>query len=779
MAPPAHADGGAGGASCCAFGGGAGGTGYDGNPGGSPVAAGGGGGGGAGGGNGGSSGGVSDGGAGGTAGSPNGQDGSAVGQGSGGGGGGYNGNGAAAALPANPFTLLGGNGGAGANFAGNGNGGGGGGAGGYGAVLTGTGPYFIGNTSTITGGNGGAGGTGDNVVLPGVGGGGGAGGVGVQFTQSGVTLTNAGTITGGNGGTGGAGGGGSGSAGPGGAGIIGSGLTISNSGSIIGGFANGGSGAQAFALIFTGGANSVGSTGTISGGINVQGGSFAPALSTSAIGTPLTFNGPITFASGTQYVVRVSPSSADNLTASGVATLTGATVNAQFAPGGYLSKTYTILTATGGLGGTTFASLTNTNLPAGVTDRLSYDSNDVFLDLTGSIGALLPGGLPTNQQNTANALNNFFNAGGALPPNFATIFGLTGSNLTTALTQIDGELATGAETSAFQLMTEFLNLMPFHNVPVSGTGPLSFAPDEAASLPPEIAQAYAAVLKAPPQNFDQRWSSWGTAFGGASNAQGDTAVGSNNINAATYGVAGGMDYRVSPSTIVGFSLGGGGTNWGLANALGTGRSEALLVGGYGITLWGPAYLSGALAFANNWFTTNRAALGDQLTASFSGQSYGARFEAGYRVPVWHTLGVTPYGALQAQDFSTPRYSETDETGGGLGLSYAAMNATDVRTELGARFDDPTLLYGKPLILFSRLAWAHDFVNNPLLSAAFESLPGSGFTVNGAPIPHDSALTTTGAQYFLASNWSLIGKFEGGFAAGYQTYGGTGSLRYTW
>jgi hypothetical protein len=27
----------------------------------------------------------------------------------------------------------------------------------------------------------------------------------------------------------------------------------------------------------------------------------------------------------------------------------------------------------------------------------------------------------------------------------------------------------------------------------------------------------------------------------------------------------------------------------------------------------------ALAFTNNWFTTNRSALGDQLTANFDGQ----------------------------------------------------------------------------------------------------------------------------------------------------------------
>ena len=29
------------------------------------------------------------------------------------------------------------------------------------------------------------------------------------------------------------------------------------------------------------------------------------------------------------------------------------------------------------------------------------------------------------------------------------------------------------------------------------------------------------------------------------------------------------------------------------------------------------------------------------------------------------VGITPYAALQAQDFHTPSYSETDLTGGGL------------------------------------------------------------------------------------------------------------------
>lgn len=99
-------------------------------------------------------------------------------------------------------------------------------------------------------------------------------------------------------------------------------MSITNSGTIAGG-------GSANAITFTGGANFLGNAGTITGGIGVQGGSFAPALASSTIGsTPLTIGGPLTFASGTQYVVRLSPAANDSTTVSGAATLTGASVNA-------------------------------------------------------------------------------------------------------------------------------------------------------------------------------------------------------------------------------------------------------------------------------------------------------------------------------------------------------------------------------------------------------------------------------------------------------------------
>ncbi len=404
------------------------------------------------------------------------------------------------------------------------------------------------------------------------------------------------------------------------------------------------------------------------------------------------------------------------------------------------------------------------------------------MNLRAALGA--GSNLNQNQQNVARAINNFFNNGGALPANFVNIFGLTGGALGNALTQLDGEAATGAERAVFQLTNEFLTVMldPFVNGRGNGGGGgvLGFAPDEQTNLPPDIALAYASILtKALPQSFEQRWTAWGSAYGGANNANGDPATGSNNVRASTFGFAGGMDYHVTPYTVVGFALAGAGTNWGLANAMGGGRSDALQAGAYGISWFGPAYVAGALSFSNHWFTTNRSALGDALTANFVGQGYGARLEGGYRYAVLPAFAVTPYGAVQFQDFNTPAYNETDTTGGGLGLNVAAQNSTDVRTELGARFDDPTVVYNKPLILFGRLAWAHDFVSNPTLSAAFEALPGGTFTVNGAAIPQNSALTTAGAQLFLTPQWTLLAKFEGEFAPGSQTYAGTGTLRYTW
>jgi uncharacterized protein with beta-barrel porin domain len=518
-------------------------------------------------------------------------------------------------------------------------------------------------------------------------------------------------------------------------------------------------------------------TGTLKD-LNVDaGGTLQPGI---APGTALKVNGNLAFQTGAFYVATLNATTSTLANVSGAATLAG-NVEANI-QGGLSNKTYTILHS-GGLGGTTFDGFIST-MP-GLTATLTYTPTDVLLAFNANLG--VGGNLNINQQNVANALNNFFNNGGALTAGFLPVFNLTGANLQNALTQLSGEANVDGEATTFQQMTQFLSLMldPFvagrNGIGGGGGGALGFAPEQEANFPSDIALAYDAILKAPPKpaTLDQRWTAWGTAYGGSDKTNGDPVVGSNTFTANTFGFAAGMDYHAAPDTILGFALAGGGTNWTLAQALGGGRSDAFQAGVYGTKYFGPAYLAGSLAFANNWMTTNRTALGDQLTASFNAQTFGGRVEAGYRYAVQPAIGVTPYGALQAQSFHTPNYTETDLTGGGLGLNFAAMNATDTRGELGARFDGLTTLNGLPLILRSRLAWAHDWVSNPALTAVFQALPGGSFVVNGAALPANSALASVGAELKINPHVSLLGKFDGEFAANSQTYAGTGTLRYTW
>ncbi|MBR0844244.1 autotransporter domain-containing protein [Bradyrhizobium liaoningense] len=523
------------------------------------------------------------------------------------------------------------------------------------------------------------------------------------------------------------------------------------------------------------GTGTVGSVTVNSGGM-LKPGSGAP-------GSALTISGSLAMQSGALYLVQVGSVPASRANVSGTATLTGASVQVAVAPGSLVAQQSTILHATGGLGGTAFSGVSATNFVA----SLSYTPTDVLLNLSAALGNGT--GLNVNQQNVADALNNAFNSGGALPANFAGVFGLTGGNLGAALSQLSGEPATGAQQGAFQFMGQFLGLMldpsagGRDGAGGAGGSALGFAP-ERAPLPDDIALAYAKATKTPldkaPSAFEPRWSVWASGFGGTNKTGGDAAIGSHDLTAQVAGGAAGLDYHLTGNAMVGFALAGGGTRWDLAQGLGGGKSDAFQGGVYAALRSGPAYVAASLAAANHWMSTDRfAAFGDHLSARFNAQSYGGRIEGGYRV-VTPLVGITPYAALQAQSFRTPAYSETDLSGGGFGLAYNARSATDTRGELGARFDRAMLVApGTALTLRSRLAWAHDWVSDPALSAVFQTLPGASFVVNGATPAKDTALVSAAADLHLADGITLSAKLDGAFADRAQTYAGTGTLRYRW
>jgi autotransporter-associated beta strand protein len=532
-------------------------------------------------------------------------------------------------------------------------------------------------------------------------------------------------------------------------------------------------------------------SGTVGNTLIASGAMFAPGNGTP--GTFMTVSGNLAFQSGALYLVELNPATASFASVTGTATLGGATVNAIYANGSYIAKTYNILTSTGGVNGT-FNGLVNTNLPANFSASLSYDAHDVFLNLTLNFIPPPNGGLNQNQQNVANAIVGFFNSNGGIPLVFG---GLTPAGLT----QASGEVATGTQQTTFDAMNLFMGLLtdPFiagrGDGVTGGAGAPPFAEEDdaanayAAKDKPRSnseRDAYAAIYrKAPPPVADilaQRWSVWAAGYGGSQTTDGNTVLGSNTVTSRIAGTAVGADYRFSPYTLAGFALAGGGTNFSIANASGTGRSDLFQAGAFIRHTVGPAYISGALAYGWQDITTDRTvtiAGVDQLRAKFNANAFSGRAEGGYRfMTPW--MGITPYAAAQFTTFDLPAYAEHAVAGANtFALAYASKSVTDTRSELGIRTDKSFAMQNAILTLRSRFAWAHDFNPDRNIAATFQTLPGASFVVNGAAQAHDAALTTASAEMKWLNGWSAAATFEGEFSKVTRSYAGKGVVRYAW
>ncbi|WP_314950583.1 autotransporter domain-containing protein [Bradyrhizobium cosmicum] len=520
----------------------------------------------------------------------------------------------------------------------------------------------------------------------------------------------------------------------------------------------------------------LGGTGTV-GNVAVNGGTLAPGQS---IGT-LNVTGSLSFTAASTYLIELSPSSADRTNVAGTATLGGATVQAAFAPGSYVSRQYTILSAAGGLNGS-FGAL-NTNLSPNFSTSLSYDANDVYLDLV--LHFAIPGGLNTNQQNVGSALTNAFNANGGISSIYAALS-------PAGLTQAAGETATGSQQATFNAMNQFMGVLtdPFiagrgESATPSGTSSFAGADDRRRASRPER-DAYALMFAKAPiaRTYDPRWSVWAAGFGGSQTTDGNTALGSNNTTSSLAGVAVGADYRFSPDTVAGFALAGGGTSFSIDKS-GHGRSDLFQAGAFVRHKSGPAYVSAALAYGFQDITTDRIvtiAGADRLHAAFNANAYSGRIEGGYRfaTPWLGGLGLTPYAAGQFTTLDLPAYAESALVGTpAFALAYGAKSVTDTRSELGLRSDKAYALDNAILTLRGRLAWAHDFNADRSIGATFQALPGASFVVNGAAQPHDSALTTASAELRWVNGWSAAATFEGEFAETVRSYAGKGVVRYSW
>lgn len=519
-------------------------------------------------------------------------------------------------------------------------------------------------------------------------------------------------------------------------------------------------------------------TGRVSNVTVKTGGVLAPGTATP--GT-LRVEGNLAFSAGSNYFVHITPSAASRTDVTGTASLAG-TVFAMLGSGGYTTKQFTILNATGGRSGK-FDDVDLLN-GAGFISTLTYTSNSVILNLKAALGkqGIDLGG---NAQSVADTIDNYFNSGGALPSAFGALYGLTGSARAKALNQLTGETSANATGAGFSAANVFLSQMlnPFGGGPtgnVAESGASRFAAER--QLSPEVAAASAAVT---PHNaeahFSQRWRLWATPFGGVGYLSGDSSAGTQDTRLGSYGIAAGADFRVNAETTVGFAVSGGHASWNLSGGLGSGDDDIFQVGIYGTHNWGAAYVGAAATAGWHAMTTDRnvtLAGGGKLSSDFDAQTAGGRIEAGYRISMGD-IGVTPYAALQAVYIHLPTYSETP-AGNAFALTFTDRSATTIRTELGSWFERVlTPFQDAVLVGRARAAWAHDEVSGAGARAAFLTLPGTSFVVNGAATPADSALLTAAMELRMRDNFSLGLRLDSELSSDAAIYGLRGELKKSW
>ncbi|QCI64152.1 autotransporter outer membrane beta-barrel domain-containing protein [Phreatobacter stygius] len=517
----------------------------------------------------------------------------------------------------------------------------------------------------------------------------------------------------------------------------------------------------------------LGGTGTVGTTTINAGGVLAPGNS---LGT-ITVSGTLTLAAGSTTVIEASSAGTDRINVTGTASLAGGLRVVGLGTGFSFDTPYTILSAAGGRTGT-FSSVAT--LSPALRATVIYTASDAILTLKpGLLRPVLPAGTGTNPGNVAGGIDRAV-LGGANVSAFYPLYDRTPAGIVQGLDTLSGEAATGTQQAAFNAASLFLNLML--DPMVGSRGALA-----SGAGPSLVQMADPPGPATPGLRVTENWSIWTKAFGQSSRMNADAAVGSARTSGGLYGVAAGADRRLSPDTLVGFALAGGGTSYGLGGR-GGGTGDLFQIGLYGSTRVQDGYVSAAIAYGWNGFDIKRDVniAGPEVYSSrVTAQTYGARLETGWRfgsaAAGLASFGWTPYAAIEAIGYSAPGYREASTpAGGAFALSFAARSTATARAELGVRLDGRArIAETTDLITYGRLAWAYQANTERSLNATFQTLADSGFTVFGARPSMHTALATLGAELRFANGLRLSSTIEGELGERHQAIRANAGLRYAW
>ena len=611
----------------------------------------------------------------------------------------------------------------------------------------------------------------------------------------------------------------------------GSGSRISNSGRIVGGgcgatgiamgagdtLTNSGyiqSSELGFSILSTGPNNTVSNSGTLDGAVSLTGGGNNSLTNSGLITVSAPFvtgiihavDGTFTQTASGILGLRVTPNNTFGYDAlqviagvpgTGVANL-GGTLRAQVQPGLYGSSTtyanaLTFAASTGRFGsvesGLTF-----------LTASAVYNATSVDLVLSRIPFSQFPGG-GANSRAIGNVLEQNYST--SLTGTQANFYSqLLQSSAPNTLSQLTGEVATAAQNASFAVFSQFFSTILDQTSTVRSTAGTAQASggSQTASLRATTAGGGTrmAMISAEPCLADAcdarpatapKVSAWMQGFGGAGSIDRSASVGSSRVDMTAGGGATGVDVRLDPKTLIGFTMGTTAAGYSLTDLQSYGTAQSIVLGLYGSYMTGPAYVDGALGYGFGSFTTNRmvgtGSISEQINAAFNGSQYGGNIEGGWRFAFGENV-IAPYGGLTVQALQQSGYTETSRnvsTGGPgmLALTVQPQTTTSVRSTLGMQFvtaihanDDNVI---RPWL---KLGWAHEFNTNRSATATLSTvLPGAPFTVTGAEPLADALIVRAGFDLDLGGMVRLYGQFDGDFSGNARSYAGTGGVRLVW
>jgi uncharacterized protein with beta-barrel porin domain len=277
-------------------------------------------------------------------------------------------------------------------------------------------------------------------------------------------------------------------------------------------------------------------------------------------------------------------------------------------------------------------------------------------------------------------------------------------------------------------------------------------------------------------------SAWAQGYGDAQRRGTAPDAPGGDLEAEIRGLALGADRPLSADTVVGLAAAIGSSRFEVSDVL-NGRSDTFQLGSYALHQRGPAYAAVALSYGWERVRSTRTLplLDTRYAADFSVHSLGARGETGYRLGT-PTLAVTPYVALQWQHVLTPAYAEQSASRDAvhLALDYGRRRLTTARLELGAQVErQVALVGGLTLTVHGRAGWAALDERRHEVGAAFQTLPGSQFSLGGPSGPGQLGLLSAGATLQLGPLWWLSASTSAEQGGRTQSHAGSATLQARW